>query len=270
MFPTTSLFFALATVIATPQQPERDVRELLAQAERGYFAADPTAVQSSRRAIELLAGSSDHRLQVRAHSVHGRALLERGQMAPARKSIERALDVCGRHLDDRATGEPHLAFAFWFARSGFFGRAAQHAKFARKQFGGALSPRQAAELSLVSGTAWIARGAHPTGMPTLYDAVHAPAPVNENPGSDTQTAEIVGPVCETGDILASDVQLPALTENDLLYLKSAGAYGAVMASSYNSRQLIPEIMVNHAEFSIIRPRPSFDALLSLDHMPNWL
>ena len=106
--------------------------------------------------------------------------------------------------------------------------------------------------------------------PTLYDAVHAAAPVNENPGSDTQNAEIVGPVCETGDILASNVQLPVLAENDLLFLKSAGAYGAVMASSYNTRLPIPEIMVNHAEFSVIRPRPSFDELLSLDRMPDWL
>ncbi len=106
--------------------------------------------------------------------------------------------------------------------------------------------------------------------PTLYGAVHAAAPVNENSGSELTESEIVGPVCETGDILASNARLPALAENDLLYLKSAGAYGAVMASSYNTRLPIPEIMVNHAEFSVIRPRPSFEELLSLDHMPKWL
>ena len=106
--------------------------------------------------------------------------------------------------------------------------------------------------------------------PTLYDAFHAVAPVNEDNSNDKQTVEIVGPVCETGDILAKNVQLPTLYENDLLYFKSAGAYGAVMASSYNSRLLIPEVMVNHADFSLIRSRPSFDDLLSLDHIPKWL
>ena len=106
--------------------------------------------------------------------------------------------------------------------------------------------------------------------PTLYDAVHAVAPAIESSGDDLRESEIVGPVCETGDILASNVRLPALAEYDLLYLKSAGAYGAVMASSYNTRLPIPEILVNHAEFSVIRPRPSFDELLSLDQMPDWL
>ena len=106
--------------------------------------------------------------------------------------------------------------------------------------------------------------------PTLYDAFHAVAPVNENKGNNKQNAEIVGPVCETGDILAKNAQLPIMHENDLLFFKSAGAYGAVMASSYNSRLLIPEVMVNQKDFSVIRPRPSFDDLLSLDHLPKWL
>ena len=106
--------------------------------------------------------------------------------------------------------------------------------------------------------------------PTLYDAFHAVAPVNENKGNNKQNAEIVGPVCETGDILAKNAQLPIMHENDLLFFRSAGAYGAVMASSYNSRLLIPEVMVNQKDFSVIRPRPSFDDLLSLDHLPKWL
>ena len=106
--------------------------------------------------------------------------------------------------------------------------------------------------------------------PTLYDAFHAVAPVNENKRNNKQNADIVGPVCETGDILARNAQLPAMYENDLLFFRSAGAYGAVMASSYNSRLLIPEVMVNQRDFSVIRPRPSFDELLSLDHLPEWL
>ena len=106
--------------------------------------------------------------------------------------------------------------------------------------------------------------------PTLYDAYHAVAPVKENKSNNQQHAEIVGPVCETGDILAKNVQLPTMYENDLLFFKSAGAYGAVMSSSYNSRLLIPEVMVNQKDFSVIRPRPSFDDLLSLDHVPKWL
>ena len=106
--------------------------------------------------------------------------------------------------------------------------------------------------------------------PTLYDAFHAVAPVNENKSNSQQNVEIVGPVCETGDILAKNVQLPEMQENDLLFFKSAGAYGAVMASTYNSRLLIPEVMVNQKDFSVIRPRPSFDELLSLDHLPEWL
>ena len=106
--------------------------------------------------------------------------------------------------------------------------------------------------------------------PTLYDAFHAVAPVNENKRNNKQNADIVGPVCETGDILARNAKLPAMYENDLLFFRSAGAYGAVMASSYNSRLLIPEVMVNQRDFSVIRPRPSFDELLSLDHLPEWL
>ncbi|MBK19412.1 MAG: diaminopimelate decarboxylase [Rhodospirillaceae bacterium] len=106
--------------------------------------------------------------------------------------------------------------------------------------------------------------------PTLYDAIHAVATVAERSGESTYVSEIVGPVCETGDILASNTHLPTLEENDLICFKSAGAYGAVMASSYNTRPPIPEIMVNHRDFSVIRPRPSYDEILSLDHLPHWL
>jgi len=106
--------------------------------------------------------------------------------------------------------------------------------------------------------------------PALYDAVHHVDTVSNPQGNNTFITELVGPICETGDILARDVQLPALVEDDLLYLKSAGAYGAVMASSYNSRLLVPEIMVNQNDFSIIRARPSYDDLLALDQIPKWI
>ena len=83
-------------------------------------------------------------------------------------------------------------------------------------------------------------------------------------------ADVVGPVCETGDVLAWDVALPELAPDDLLAIESAGAYGAVMSSSYNTRLPIAEIMVKDDKFSVIRPRPDYNALLSLDHIPEWL
>ena len=106
--------------------------------------------------------------------------------------------------------------------------------------------------------------------PALYNAVHHVQTAINLKGNDTFITELVGPICETGDVLARNVQLPALVENDLLYLKSAGAYGAVMASSYNSRLLIPEIMVNRNDFNVIRARPSYDDLLGLDQIPKWI
>tara|TARA_Y100000588_G_scaffold349423_1_gene399784 strand:- start:188 stop:1450 length:1263 start_codon:yes stop_codon:yes gene_type:complete len=106
--------------------------------------------------------------------------------------------------------------------------------------------------------------------PALYNAVHHVQTAINLKGNDTFITELVGPICETGDVLARDVQLPALVENDLLYLKSAGAYGAVMASSYNSRLLVPEIMVNRNDFNVIRARPSYDDLLGLDQIPKWI
>ena len=106
--------------------------------------------------------------------------------------------------------------------------------------------------------------------PALYNAVHHVQTAINLKGNDTFITELVGPICETGDILARDVQLPTLIENDLLYLKSAGAYGAVMASSYNSRLLVPEIMVNRNDFNVIRARPSYDDLLGLDQIPKWI
>ena len=81
--------------------------------------------------------------------------------------------------------------------------------------------------------------------------------------------ELAGPI-ETGDVLARDAALPELTPDDLLAIETAGAYGAVMSSSYNTRLPIAEIMVKDDKFCVIRPRPDYDALLSLDHIPEWL
>jgi diaminopimelate decarboxylase len=107
--------------------------------------------------------------------------------------------------------------------------------------------------------------------PTLYSADHRVVPVLASTGKETgQVADVVGPVCETGDVLAREAALPALVAGDLLAIETAGAYGAVMSSSYNTRLPVAEILVNGDKFSVIRPRPDYEALLSLDHMPSWL
>ena len=103
--------------------------------------------------------------------------------------------------------------------------------------------------------------------PALYDAKHGISSVLQPRNENTLPSEVVGPICETGDIFARQIELPELFENDLLYFKSAGAYGAVMSSTYNSRPLIPEILVDNVKFTIIRPRPSYDDLLGLDQIP---
>lgn len=105
--------------------------------------------------------------------------------------------------------------------------------------------------------------------PTLYDAYHEIVPVQFGQ-KELATYDIVGPICETGDVFAKQRQLPVFAANDLLAIRSAGAYGAVMASEYNSRLLIPEIMVRGDELAIIRPRSDFDAMLARDNIPNWL
>lgn len=107
--------------------------------------------------------------------------------------------------------------------------------------------------------------------PTLYDAYHEIWPVRE-PASNAPVApvDIVGPVCETGDSFARDRQLCPLGEGDLLAILSAGAYGAVQAGTYNARLLVPEILVRGADYAIVRPRQSYEQLLGLDRIPDWL
>jgi len=107
--------------------------------------------------------------------------------------------------------------------------------------------------------------------PTLYDAYHQIEPVRETaPGTPRVTYDIVGPICETGDFFAKSRDLAPQQPGDLLAVMSAGAYGAVQASTYNTRPLVPEVMVKGEQFAVIRPRPSYDAMLEQDKVPDWL
>ena len=106
--------------------------------------------------------------------------------------------------------------------------------------------------------------------PAMYGAWHDIVPVVEPaPGAEQTPYDIVGPVCESGDTFARQRNLPKLKENDLIAFRSAGAYGAVMSSEYNSRPLIPEVMVNGDQFAVIRARPSFDDMINRDTIPTW-
>ena len=105
--------------------------------------------------------------------------------------------------------------------------------------------------------------------PTLYEAHHGIELVNQSNLAPI-TADIVGPVCETGDYLAKGRTIAGVKEGDLLAVMSAGAYGAVMASTYNSRALIPEVLVDGDRFHVIRPRKTIEDLIALDSVPDWL
>ena len=107
--------------------------------------------------------------------------------------------------------------------------------------------------------------------PSMYGAHHDIVPVMEPPAaSPSQPFDVVGPVCETGDTFAKARELPLLAEGDLVAFRSAGAYGAVMASEYNTRPLVPEVLVKGDQFAVIRDRPSFDEILNRDTIPSWL
>ena len=82
--------------------------------------------------------------------------------------------------------------------------------------------------------------------------------------------DIVGPVCETGDFLAQDRALPPFAAGDLIAVMTAGAYGAVMSSTYNTRLLVPEVIVKGRDFAVVRPRPTYDDLIGADRLPEWL
>ncbi|MEO1195227.1 MAG: diaminopimelate decarboxylase [Pseudomonadota bacterium] len=107
--------------------------------------------------------------------------------------------------------------------------------------------------------------------PAMYGAYHDIVPVIEPaPGAEQSPFDIVGPVCETGDTFARGRDMPALAEGDLIAFRSAGAYGAVMASEYNSRPLIPEVLVHGDQYAVIRARPTFDDIIKRDTIPSWL
>jgi diaminopimelate decarboxylase len=105
--------------------------------------------------------------------------------------------------------------------------------------------------------------------PTLYDGHHEIQPIRQSTNARMITADVVGPVCETGDYLALDRSLPEPEAGDLLAIMSAGAYGAVQAGTYNSRLLVPEVMVRGADYAVVRPRRTYDELIAQDALPPW-
>ena len=107
--------------------------------------------------------------------------------------------------------------------------------------------------------------------PTLYEAYHEILPVVEPAaGTPIVVTDVAGPVCETGDYLALARPLPELRAGDLISVMTAGAYGAVLASEYNSRLLVPEVLVAGNKYSVTRQRPSYDDMLAKELLPNWL
>ncbi|CDX24010.1 Diaminopimelate decarboxylase [Mesorhizobium plurifarium] len=107
--------------------------------------------------------------------------------------------------------------------------------------------------------------------PTLYDAFHDIRPVVQPHASTARMkADVVGPVCETGDFIGLDRDLPRLKAGDLIAVSTAGAYGAVQAGTYNTRLLVPEVLVDGDRFHVVRPRQTYEDLIGLDSIPDWL
>jgi len=107
--------------------------------------------------------------------------------------------------------------------------------------------------------------------PAMYDGYHHIDTIKEpNKDDGTESVDVVGPVCETGDTFARGREMSPVEAGDLVAFRSAGAYGAVMASTYNTRPLVPEVLVDGDKFAVIRARPSLEALLELDKIPDWL
>jgi diaminopimelate decarboxylase len=106
--------------------------------------------------------------------------------------------------------------------------------------------------------------------PTLYEAHHDILPVVQAPGARTITADVVGPVCESGDYLALDRILAEPKVGDLLAIMTAGAYGAVQSGTYNTRPLVPEVLVKGDQYAVVRPRLDVDALIAMDTPAPWL
>ena len=107
--------------------------------------------------------------------------------------------------------------------------------------------------------------------PAMYEAYHDIIPVQEPvAGAEQSEYDIVGPICESGDTFAKGRNMPTLNAGELVAFRSAGAYGAVMSSEYNSRPLIPEVLVHGDQFAVIRRRPTFDEMINRDTLPEWL
>jgi diaminopimelate decarboxylase len=106
--------------------------------------------------------------------------------------------------------------------------------------------------------------------PTLYDAHHEVVSVRPASAGPEMTADVVGPVCETGDYLALSRKMTEPSPGELLAIMSAGAYGAVQAGTYNSRLLVPEVLVNGGQYAVVRPRGTYEELIGLDKIPAWL
>ena len=135
---------------------------------------------------------------------------------------------------------------------------------------------------LVTEVVYVKRGAAKTFVvvdaamndlirPTLYDAHHDIRPVRKpEPHHPRIVADVVGGVCETGDYLALDRRMPEVKPGDLLAIMTTGAYGAVQASTYNTRPLLPEILVNGADYAVVRPRQTYDDLIGMDRLAPWL
>ena len=106
--------------------------------------------------------------------------------------------------------------------------------------------------------------------PALYDAVHAIVPVTEQLGGEHATVSVVGPVCESTDVFLKNVKMKLPSEGDLVAFRTAGAYGASLSNTYNSRLLVPEVMVKGDKFSVIRPRPNYEEMLKAEVIPEWV
>jgi diaminopimelate decarboxylase len=106
--------------------------------------------------------------------------------------------------------------------------------------------------------------------PSLYDAHHDIVPLIAREGAKEMPMDVVGPVCETGDVFAYGRMLPPLDAGDKIAFRSAGAYGAVMASTYNTRLLVPEVMVNGDKWTVVRAREDYDTLIGRDAVPDWV
>lgn len=105
--------------------------------------------------------------------------------------------------------------------------------------------------------------------PALYDALHSVVPVREADAT-AKPVDVVGPVCESSDVFAKDLLMPPVNEGDLIAFRTAGAYGASMSNSYNSRRMVPEVLVDGERYAVIRRRPTYDEMLQDEAIPDWL